>query len=192
MSDFSDLDSLLTESVALRDKAATAKKAQAAQARGFSGYSPKEAQEANAIVANWDREQNWIPVQDIAVYHAYTCDCGNRTVIFHRFMQRQDHKRTSARRWETVEEISESLPRASAFQEFTTTMCTACAHEYEFEEEKALPLQEFFDSAELICGEVVEDSEAEIDTARPIEEDTMAMEATLEGTYFPARFMEVV
>jgi hypothetical protein len=150
-----DLESLLTESVALKNKDIRVKQAKAAQAKGFIGFSKEEAALCNAIVEAWEVEKNWTPVQDIAVFERQACQCGNHTEVFDRFLQRQAHKRTTAVRWVTVDEdgLTDYLPRASAFREVQVTMCSFCAQEYEFSAEDALPLED------LLKGEVVVQSE---------------------------------
>lgn len=154
-----DLEGLLSESLSIRDREAAAKKALAAAKKGFVGFSKEEAEACNAIAAQWETEQNWNPVQDLAVFHRTTCLCGVAVINFSRFMQRQDHKRNGSARWVTVEEIDGELPRASAIQEFETVMCTNCADDYEFNPRAALPLEEFFATRELIQG--VEEAEEE-------------------------------
>ena len=128
-----DLEGLLSESLNLRDREVAAKKALAAAKKGFVGFSKEEAEACNAIVAQWETEQNWNPVQDLAVFHRTTCNCGVVRTVFSRFMQRQDHKRNGSARWVTVEEIDGDLPRASAVQEFKIVMCPNCADDYELD-----------------------------------------------------------
>lgn len=161
-----DLDLLMNESLVHRDRAADAKRALAAAKKGFTGFSAAEAAACNAIVQAWDTEQNWIPAQDLAVFHRYTCNCGESHQIFHHFMQRQDHKRNGSARWVTVAESDGDLPRASAFQEFEVAICPECAEGYDFAPERALPLQDFFNSRELLGVQGVEDEEGdEVDEA---------------------------
>ena len=147
-----DLEGLLSESLVIRDREAAAKKALAAAKKGFVGFSKEEAEACNAIVAQWETEQNWNPVQDLAVFHRTTCNCGAVHTVFSRFMQRQDHKRNGSARWVTVEEIDVDLPRASAVQDFTCVMCTECSEDYEFSPDAALPLEDYFATRELISG----------------------------------------
>lgn len=152
-----DLDALMAESLSYKEKELAAKRAYAAARKGFSGFSAEEAAACNAIVQAWDTEQNWIPVQDLAVYHRFTCNCGECHHVFHRFMQRQDHKRNGSARWVTVVESDGDLPRAAAVQDFKTLICTECADTYDFAPEKALPLEDFFNTRELIGVQGVEE-----------------------------------
>ena len=156
-----DLDALMAESLSYKEKELAVKRAYAAARKGFSGFSAEEAAACNAIVRAWDTEQNWIPVQDLAVYHRFTCNCGECHYVFSRFMQRQDHKRNGSARWVTVEEIDVDLPRASAVQDFTCAMCTECAEDYEFSPDAALPLEDYFATRELICGAAEDEGEDE-------------------------------
>lgn len=146
-----DLEGLLEESVALKNKDIRVKQAKAAQAKGYVGFSKEEAALCNAIVEAWEIEKNWTPMQDIAVFERQACSCGCHTEIFDRFLQRQDHKRTSAVRWVTVDEdgLTDYLPRASAFREVSITMCGFCAEDYEFSAANAVPL------ADILHGEVI-------------------------------------
>ena len=160
-----DLEGLLSESLNIRNRQAAAKKALAAAKKGFVGFSKEEAEACNAIVAQWETEQNWTPVQDLAVFHRTTCNCGAEHTVFHRFMQRQNHKRNGSARWVTVEEIDVDLPRASAIQDFTCAMCVECSEDYEFSPDAALPLEDYFATRELISGVP--------DTSEDTSEDTL-------------------
>lgn len=154
-----DLDALMAESLSYKEKELAAKRAYAAARKGFSGFSAEEAAACNAIVQAWDTEQNWVPAQDLAVYHRFTCLCGECHHVFHHFMQRQDHKRNGSARWVTVTESDGDLPRAAAVQDFETLICTECADIYGFAPEKALPLEDFFNTRELIGLQGIEAEE---------------------------------
>ena len=135
--DLDDLDSLLNESVKLRDEAREAKAAADRLKRRYasgSGRTAEEVAEDEARVREWELRHNWEATANIALWERHRCvNCGRQQTIFRQMMLKQRHRVfPDTVRWQQTDETVDGLPAENLVQKWEVGMCTNCAGEFGF------------------------------------------------------------
>lgn len=137
-----DLESLLMESVAIRDEEREAKAAQERlRKRSGSGRTPEEIAEDEARVREWELKHQWEATAAVALFEKHKCtNCGRSQTIFRQLMLKQKHRQfADTWRWQQVDQIPEDsqLEAEIQVQKWETGMCTLCSHEFGFDFKQA-------------------------------------------------------
>lgn len=120
-----DLDSLLSESIALRDEAAATKGLREKLKRG--GLAAAERAEIEASIRDWEARREWDTIANVAVWEKHECQCGGVNMYFSHVMHKQQHKEQSVIRYVATDKVLLDLPNLVAVQGMTTPMCPGCA-----------------------------------------------------------------
>lgn len=135
MTDFSDLEALLAESVAAQAEAGAVK---AARARQALGKQSKEEQAADAArIAEWSARHEWQSVAQVAIFETVVCQhCDSATTIFTGlFVKQVGRNNQTSRRWlppgPGVSFVD--LPKQTAIRERAVAWCSTCIEEQGFD-----------------------------------------------------------
>ena len=132
-----DLDSLLSESVALRNDEREAKAARERLRKRASGSGRTEAEIAadEARVQEWEMRNNWQATANVSLFEKHKClNCGRAQTIFRQLMLKQQHRVfPNTVRWQQVDETTPELPCEIQVQKWEVGMCTNCAGEFGFD-----------------------------------------------------------
>lgn len=125
---FADLNALLTESVADRERAEQHKRDRELARKGFPGLSREEVEFCNSRMREWELAREWEVDRTLAVFQQFTClQCGTAHVVFSRFMEHHQHRFVaSTTRWVTVKETKAEQVE-SAIEDRPVPMCADCA-----------------------------------------------------------------
>lgn len=121
------LDALLSESLASAREASATAAARERLKRG-AGTAAERAEDA-ARIAEWEARREWDAVANVALFHNFTCACGEtRTNVFQGLFAREVHRVLGfSQRWRRVTTADASLENEVAIRECQVPMCTACA-----------------------------------------------------------------
>lgn len=121
-----DLDDLLSESIAIRDEATANTTNREKLKRANLGREEREAIEAK--VREWESRNVWTPVATVAIFERVNCSCGFYVDAFSHMMQEQKHKTTaSSKRFIRTDEVLTGLPKKLVYQHAEVEICAECA-----------------------------------------------------------------
>lgn len=133
MTDFDELDNLLSESTALIKEAKAVKEGKKALRTSSSLMNASERAYIEAKVAEWDAKHTWQTIELVAVFRRQQCACGAVHKTFSHFMHHQKHRTdTFAQRWVSAAygpkaSDDTNLPRTVAYTDSITPLCEICA-----------------------------------------------------------------
>lgn len=124
--EFSDLDALMSEGLALAAKEKEAKKAKAKLKD--TRITKEERTEIESKVAEWENGREWLAQAEVAVFDVQACSCGSHHTHFRGIFQRQQHVRIpSAARFIKVDQhLNANLPKEKRFEQADVTVCARC------------------------------------------------------------------
>lgn len=124
--EFSDLDALMSEGLALVTKEKEAKKAKAKLKD--TRITKEERSEIESKVAEWENGREWLAQAEVAVFDVQACSCGSHQTHFRGIFQRQQHIRIpSASRFLKVEQhLNVGLPKEKRMEVENVTVCLRC------------------------------------------------------------------
>jgi len=124
--DFSDLDELLSESLAIRDEANLNKVLREKLKKGR--MSSEEKQETEAKIRKWESRHVWDTVANVAVFEHVSCKCGYYNEVFSHVMHKQVHKHEAkTTRLIVADTIVPDVPKIAARQTSDVDICSECA-----------------------------------------------------------------
>ena len=131
LSDFSDLDALLQESVADRFAAQSIKDQRKLLAEGKIPGAERLGVEA--LIRSWDIRKEWLPVASTQLFSQQTCTaCGG---VHHHFIglyQKQVSKVSKVFRWIKSDSVAnKELPEEAKLEESFAPVCADCSSAFE-------------------------------------------------------------
>jgi hypothetical protein len=125
-----DLDSLLDESLQLRNEAAAIANARERLKR--QNIDITERRETEALIRSWEARRVWLTVANVTVWEHHVCDnCGHEHKSFSHVMHKQTHRDNGKTiRIVKADAWADGVPNLVALQEMTTPMCPDCAEEF--------------------------------------------------------------
>lgn len=138
--DFSELEALLSESIAIRNEVAQAKALRSKLARG--GMAPSEKEETEAKLREWEARKEWTTIANVAVFERMTCDCGFYSETFSHILHKQTHRQKAGLvRWVQAKTIHADLPKLVAKQCHEVSICAECASDKGWDLENAVEIE---------------------------------------------------
>lgn len=126
MSALPTLSDLLAESISSVKQDREAIESRKRLARGGQSTAEREADAAR--IREWENKHEWEGAANVALFHIYSCSCGNRFTLFEGMFERQTHRhlKHGAQRHIAVTSAKASLPNETATRASDVEACGQC------------------------------------------------------------------